>query len=241
MTLALAHRGLTLHAPENTLPAFEAALALGADGAELDVQLTRDGIPVVCHDATVDRMTGQSGRIGSMTLAELKTLNFCGTHPEAGFVPIPTLEEYFAFVGDKPVVTNVEVKGDAASFMALEEACVALIRAHHLEDRVFFSSFNHCSMLYCKRIAPEIRTGLLFSKDLTEEQASLGLVEYTRRCGADLIHRRLSLEEVAQAHAAGLGVTACTVDDPAQMRAYLDAGVFSLITNRADILLDLIR
>ena len=81
--LLIAHRGASAEKPENTLGAFRRALALGVDGIELDVRVTRDGVPVVFHDASLRRLTGEPGRIATRTSRELKTLRVLG----AGSIP----------------------------------------------------------------------------------------------------------------------------------------------------------
>ena len=83
--LVIAHRGSSAEAPENTLPAFEAAVARGADAIELDVRLTADGAPVVIHDATLDRTTDRTGPVAALTLAELRAVD-AGWHftPDLG-------------------------------------------------------------------------------------------------------------------------------------------------------------
>ena len=94
-TKVWAHRGASAYAPENTLEAFLLAAEQGADGVELDVQLTKDGEMVVVHDEEIDRVSDGSGFVKDYTLAELKTLNFNKTHPEYQDVKIPTLREVY--------------------------------------------------------------------------------------------------------------------------------------------------
>ena len=101
-----AHRGASGHAPENTMPAFELAQMLGADGIELDVQLTGDGVPVVIHDERVDRVSDGSGWVKDYTLEELRALNMNQTFPSYGTVRIPTLEEVYDFVKETDMRRN---------------------------------------------------------------------------------------------------------------------------------------
>ncbi len=101
--LIIGHRGAAADAPENTLAAFALALEQGADGVELDVQLCADGAPVIIHDATVDRTCNGMGRVGDLTLAELRLLTIDNDHP------IPTLDDLFATFGRRTLY-NVELK-----------------------------------------------------------------------------------------------------------------------------------
>jgi len=112
----IAHRGNSAHAPENTLPSFDQALALGADALEFDVRLTRDGHVVVVHDATVDRTTNGQGAVRDHTLAELRSLDAAvgrgrGNGSSAGYrdLRIPTLEEMLERYPSVPFLIEVKV------------------------------------------------------------------------------------------------------------------------------------
>ena len=93
--LIWAHRGASGHAPENTLPAFQLAADMGADGVELDLQKTKDGVLVVCHDETIDRTSGGAGWIKDLTFEELRALDFSAGNAAYEGVQIPTMEEVF--------------------------------------------------------------------------------------------------------------------------------------------------
>src|SRR5512135_2653183 len=118
--LVLAHRGASLHAPENTLAAFTLAADQGADGIELDVKLTRDGSIVVMHDATVDRTTTGHGRVSDLTLSEIKALD-AGSNFEPQFAQerVPLLEEVFAAVAGRLMI-NIELTNYASRRDGLE-------------------------------------------------------------------------------------------------------------------------
>jgi glycerophosphoryl diester phosphodiesterase len=123
--LILAHRGASRIAPENTLVAFCLALEQGADGLELDVQLSRDGVPVVFHDSELSRTTDGRGRISEKTLAELRTLD-AGKWFDPRFAGerIPTLEEVFEAFGDRALY-NIELKAFGVQDDGLVQAVVA--------------------------------------------------------------------------------------------------------------------
>ena len=109
-TKVWAHRGASAYAPENTLEAFLLAAEQGADGVELDVQLTKDGEMVVVHDEEIDRVSDGSGFVKDYTLAELKNLNFNKTHLEYQNVKIPTLREVYEALKPTGMTINVELK-----------------------------------------------------------------------------------------------------------------------------------
>ncbi|MFI3177565.1 MAG: glycerophosphodiester phosphodiesterase family protein [Eubacteriales bacterium] len=140
-----AHRGASGYAPENTLEAFELAIAQGADGIELDVQLTKDGIVVVAHDETIDRVSNGSGRIVDHTFAQLRSYVFHKTKPDYkpnhGF-HIPTLEEVYELVQDTELIINVELKTGIVRYEGIEEKVVAITKQmndeYGREGSIFF-------------------------------------------------------------------------------------------------------
>ncbi len=239
MSLNFAHRGFSASYPENTMLAYQKAVEIGAQGIEMDVRFTRDRKVIISHDGKLERMAGKPGHVRDYDLSELRTFNFCGMHPEAGFTPIVTFEEYLDYIRTTDIITNVEIKSNADNFLAIEDACVDLIRRFHLEERIIFSSFNHDSMIYCKRIAPEIRTGLLFYGEFSREFAHLSFADYAKLCCADYLHPHhtsMTPEDVAQAQEDGIGVNVWTVDDPDIMRRYIAVGTHGIITNHPEIL-----
>ncbi len=121
-----AHRGASGHAPENTLEAFELAVRQGADGVELDVQLTRDGELVVIHDEEVDRVSGVKGFVKDFTLAELKKLNVNRPCPKYENVRIPTLREVYELLRPSGLEINVELKTGIFFYSGIEEKVLEL-------------------------------------------------------------------------------------------------------------------
>lgn len=148
----MAHRGYPVKHPENTLLSFQAARELGFTHLELDVHLTRDGVPIVMHDPTVSRMTGQKGRICRMTLEELRRLRVAGSEP------IPTLEEALALVRGQMIV-NVELKQSGRLYPGLEEAVAKTIAALDMSSEVIVTSFDHFSLVEFRRHMPETALG----------------------------------------------------------------------------------
>ena len=138
------HRGDSANCPENTVAAFRAAIEAGADMIETDVRLTRDGVPVLIHDRTVDRTTDGKGYVKDMTFAELRALN-AGTKD----VPqqIPTLEELLELLAATDVTLNLEVKeyheeGNEARSRECVDKCVALIERYGMGEKMLFNSFD---------------------------------------------------------------------------------------------------
>lgn len=150
------HRGDSANVPENTMAAFRAAIAAGADMIETDVRLTKDGVPVLIHDRTADRTTDGKGYVKDMTFAELRTLN-AGTKD----VPqqIPTLEELLELLAATDVTLNLEVKeyheeGNEARSRECVDKCVALIERYGMGEKMLFNSFDAPVLEYIARAYP---------------------------------------------------------------------------------------
>lgn len=232
MTKIVAHRGFCREYPENTMLAFHKAVEVDCDGIELDVQLTADGEVVIIHDESVDRTTDGKGLVRDKTLMQLRALNAHGAFPcMFDFMPIPTLREYLAYMADKRQFTNLELKNSIFDYPQLEEKAIALIQEYALESRCSFSSFNHFSMVRCKKLAPAMPTGLLSSSWIVNAGA------YGRSLGADFINPVYSFctpENVAEVQAQGLNCNPWTVNNPEHMRILAALGVESIITNCPD-------
>ena len=156
-----AHRGASGYAPENTLDAFRKAIEMGADGIELDVQLTKDGTVVVIHDEVIERVSDGSGLVQDYTYEELKKFNFNRTHPEYEHEQIPTLEEVYQLIRPTGLVINVEMKTSNIFYEDMEDKVLELTERYGMTDRVIISSFNHYTVRSMKEKCPQIKTGAL--------------------------------------------------------------------------------
>ena len=229
MTKSFAHRGYSGKYPENTMLAFEKAVEAGADGIELDVQFSRDGKLVICHDELVDRTTDGRGRVKDMTLAELRRLDASYLYAgKMGRNPIPTLEEYFELVKDLPLTTNIELKTGNYEYEGIEEATYGMIKRFGLEDRIIISSFNHYSILRMKKVAPELPCGFL------TEDWIIGVGRYIHSHGVECFHPNFHnlippvLEEVKSY---GLKINCYTVNTPEDVIDLAQKGVDTVIGN----------
>lgn len=168
-TAIFAHRGSAGTHPENTMLSFEAALKAGAEGIEFDVQLTKDDIPVVIHDETVNRSTNAYGWVKDFTYEELKSFD-AGSWFAPSFqgVTIPSLEELFRWAVHTPLILNVELKSGVIHYPGMEKIVIDLITKYQLKDSVIISSFNHYSLVECHRLDPEMETAFLFMEGLYE-------------------------------------------------------------------------
>ncbi len=228
-----AHRGASDDAPENTLRAFGLALEQGADGLELDVTLSADGVPVVIHDDTLDRTTTGHGRVGHHALVQLKALD-AGYPVQFGAQfageRLPTLDEVFTAYGHRTRI-NVELKQDRAPGRPLAPRVVALIHQHGLAQRVIVSSFQFSNLRQVRALDSALPIGLLYT-------LAAGGARLVRLLTGDLhpeAHHpgcyTLRPEMVPWFHDHGLRVNTWTVNDEAGLRRFALAGVDGLITN----------
>ena len=239
-TLVLAHRGASVAAPENTLPAFSAAIALGVDLVELDYLHSADGVPVVFHDETLDRTTDAAAQWGgkdipfaSRTLAELKQLDAGGWFsPEFGGTRLATLEEALALICRDSRSMIERKSGDART-------CVDLLRRLGVVDRVVLTSFDWQFLAECHALAPELVLGALGDETLTPE-----LVERAIAAGATILgwgDKWVTREHVALVHRHDLRAWVWTVDDTARAKELIGFGVDGLISNDPARMLALTR
>ncbi|WP_440110941.1 glycerophosphodiester phosphodiesterase [Paenibacillus sp. QZ-Y1] len=230
----IAHRGASAVCPENTMAAFERSLQLGATGIETDVQMSKDGRLVLIHDETLARTTGTEGWVKDTPYDELRTLD-AGAWFHADFKGerIPSLVELFELVQGKDILLNLELKNGIISYKGMEEKIVQSIRNWDLEQQVILSSFNHASLVRCKRLAPEIRTALLYMEKLYRPY------DYAAKLEASALHPyklAVTREEVVAALAQGITTHPFTVNDPAEMQVLIDMGVQAIITDVPDVL-----
>lgn len=232
MVKNFAHRGFSGKYPENTLLAFQKAIEIGVDGIELDVHLTKDGIPVIMHDENTVRTTGVNALIKDLSLDEFRLLN-AGAVMEGdwGELPPPTLREYFELIRDKNIETNIELKTGVYEYTGIERKVLALIDEFDLRDKIIISSFNHYSVMKFKEIAPDIKVGFLEESWLIKPGA------YTRDRGAEYFHpffNMLNFETLTDLRNNGIGINTWTVNDEQDMRKAIAMELDSVIGNYPD-------
>ena len=251
--MVIAHQGGEGLRPSNTLIAFENAVDLGVDVLEMDVHSTSDGTLVLIHDDTVDRTTDGSGRVKELTLAELQQLDAGdywtpddgATYPYRGQgVRIPTLEEIVTAFPEMKY--NIEIKQVDPSIAV---PLCKLLRHYGLTDRALVASFHPTAMNEFRAACPEVATsmvedeirpffilntvflGALYSPPGTAFQVP----EYSGNLHV------LTPRFVRGAQRNNVAVHPWTIDDPADMARFLDMGVDGIITDRPDLMLELLR
>jgi len=229
--LVFAHRGGGALAPENTIAAFDNGLALGADGLELDVHLSRDGAVVVHHDRTLDRTTTLRGPLAARSARELAA---------AG---VPTLREVLARYRDARVIVEMKVNRPE-----LAAAVVEVVRRATAVDRVCLGAFGRRALRTARAIEPAVATSAareevrwaLYRSWVHWPVARVGYDGYQVPEWAGRT-RVVSPRFIDAAHRAGLAVQVWTVDAEDDARRLLTWGADALITDRPDIIVPLVR
>lgn len=229
MTLIFAHRGYSALNPENTMQAFIEAERAGADGIELDVQMTRDGVLVVIHDEKLDRTTDGTGYIKNLTYKEISKYN-ANYKFKKWFqkTPVPRLEEVFEWMRSNQIICNIELKNNVIPYPGMEEKVIALINRYQLNNRIIISSFNHYSVVYSYRLAPDIETAPLLSVSLYMPWI------YAKSIGARAIHPKYyrGLEDVFQQSIDnGIAVRPYTVNKVTALKRLFAMGCSAVITD----------
>lgn len=234
MSKNFAHRGFSGKYPENTMLAFKKAVEVGVDGIELDVQLTKDGIPVIIHDETIDRTTDGKGNVIDFTYDELSKFDASYKFKQPGVVnKIPTLEEYLDYIKDFQVITNIELKTGVIEYLGIEEKVLELIRKFQLEEKVIISSFNHFSVMRFKKLSSNIKCGFL------SESWLIDAGEYTKKNGIQCYHpyfKNLVPEVIRELKKNNIEINTWTVNEEKDMKYLINYGINSIITNYPDLL-----
>ena len=229
----IAHRGYSARYPENTLAAFEAAIAAGAHMIELDVTLSKDRQLIVIHDETVDRTTDGTGAVKALTLEQLSRLD-AGSWFDARFHDerLPTLSHVLDAVKGRLLV-NIEIKPEAYEANgpadAVERQVLDLVREKQLHDDILISCFEWQVLENIRKIDPRIALGLL-----SEEAADERLIHWHRRIKGFSWHpdyRILNRTQVASLHELGARVFPYAVDGKIDTRNMLAMGVDGLIVD----------
>ncbi|GGL18721.1 glycerophosphodiester phosphodiesterase [Mangrovihabitans endophyticus] len=255
----VAHRGYSAVAPENTLPALDAAVLAGASLIEFDVRTTADGVPVVIHDRTVDRTTSGIGEVGELTWAQIHELD-AGSWFSAAYAgarvplladvlsllcapraqkpaperPVPPAEAPDEIADPPPAPPSPELLLEIKSPATAEqvEAILGMVGEAGLLERTVVQSFDPDVVRLAAEAVPQVRRGLLrfdFDADQLAVAKDLGLT-FCNPSINGLLSDRPTLTRLADA---GVGVMPWTANDPAQWPQLIEAGVAGLITDRA--------
>ena len=254
-TLVIAHQGGDGVWPGDTMYAFEKAVAIGVDVLEMDAHITKDGRIVLMHDETVDNTTDGTGLIEEMTLDELKQLDAAHdwsnddgqTFPYRGMgIQVPTLDELFEKFPQMRYVIEIKLTQNP-----IDKPMCDLLRKYNMQDKVVIASFHDEAMKNFRVTCPEVATsasrtevrnyvllgkaflwGFYFPKFQSvqppfDPKDSLNIPIMTKRF-------------IRESHAKNIHVEPWTVDDPELMKQYIEWGVDGIMTDRPDLMVELI-
>jgi glycerophosphoryl diester phosphodiesterase len=232
MSLNYAHRGASGYYPENTMLAFEKAVEMGCEGIETDVQLTKDGMLVICHDELLDRTTDGSGLIMETNYSEILKLDAAkswgGKYKD---VRIPTLDEFLDYVKDKNIMINLEIKNSIIDYKNIEKMIIEKIYKYKLNKKVIISSFNHYSILRCKDIDNTLKLGLLYDCCIYKPG------KYASELGVNAVHPSfysLNKDVVKEIKEQNIMINTYTVNEEKYMKTLIELGIDGIITNYPD-------
>ncbi len=242
--LIIGHRGASAHAPENTLAAFRTAIDAGADGLEFDVQLAKDGVPVVIHDATLERTGRRPESVAAMTSAELRAVDvgswFNAKNPpraDAAFAreTVPTLAQVLELCRDFPGLLYIELKVNVPDYRSLAIAVCDAIRDSPALSQMIVKSFKLAAIPVVRERLPEVQTAALFEPTIMDFlRRRKYIVAMAREFGARQIslHRSLVTRKlVSHAATAQMPVTIWTADNPKWIARCRKLAIGALITN----------
>lgn len=222
-----AHRGVSKLMPENTLPAFAAALALGADEIEFDVRLTKDQKLIISHDKTLDRISDGHGELNNYTLDELKKLNVGIKH--GWVVPFCTAEEIFEQFANR-MIFNIHLKEHGEDGYLIREL-LKLIKKYDAYQAVYFAG-SPGELYWMEKVAPEIpRVAIQLPKD------EIGIFEMAQKYHCSGVQFWLNMFDktlIDKLHENGIFCNLFYADDEEDYKKYFDMGIDTLLTNRMD-------
>lgn len=247
MPLILGHRGASAVAPENTLAAFSRAILDGAEGIEFDVRLSRDGTPMVIHDAGLRRTATIESLVCELSCEELQKIDVgswfatasVGTSPRTSYSGerLPTLTQVLNLFSENNGLLYIEMKSDTGHGAELAASVIGRIHETNFASRVVVESFDLPAIAEIKRIDSGVRTAALFEPKLSRPISSirpLKMLDLARQVGADEIalHYTLASPQVVEkAREYGLETVVWTVDEPQWIARARSLGIKALISN----------
>lgn len=229
-----AHRGVKATRPENTIPSFEEAIKLKADGIVINIHMTKDGYLVVCHDETLNRTTEGKGFIKHFDLFEIKQLD-AGSWFDKKYkgIKIPMIEDVVELTNSSNTFLNIVIKEGSIFYPGIEEKLIFLINKLNIKEKVLISSSDHIALKKIKKLEPELKTGFIVSQNIftVEEYKNINrvdvlhydikmldeeIVKECKRCDIELIVHLVN-DEFQYKKALSLGADGIITDDPGRM------------------------
>ena len=230
------HRGSPMAAPENSVPSFEAAIDAGADGIELDVMLSADGVVVVRHDFDLERTTDGAGWVDETTFEDLSKLNVA--HYWTGLKPhrVPRLEDVLEILPERMLI-NIELKPNRWLSTGVEDKVVAAVRQFGLVGRTVISSFNPYWLLRVRRLEKGLSIGYIWWD--VDVPWYMGRPTFMNLLRPEFVHPRYDLvspELIARAHRHGTKVNVWTVNNRPLIAHLKSMGVDGIFTDFPELI-----
>lgn len=238
----IAHRGFSGIAPENTIAAFKKAIDAGADMIEFDVSLSKDGIPVVIHDRTVNRTTNAKGKVEDFTIEELKKFDAGSWYkPQFKDEKIPTLEEVIQLSKGK-IMLNIEIKKYSVKrsikIDGIEDKIVKLLEKYEMTNDVLISSFSKMAIQRIKEFNPDIAVAYLYrfriNPRIIKQLDKVGIYSFNQG------KRFFSKKALSDLHENGLKLNLYTINQKREMKKFVKLGVDGIITNFPNKLIEVL-
>lgn len=242
--LVIAHRGASAYYPENTMIAFEKALAMQADMIEVDVMMSKDRVPVVFHDAELEDHSDGEGSLKDYKLQELQKLD-TGSWFDEQFSDqtISTLEEVLQFAAGT-IALNIEIKKEAVRdelHGGIEEEVLKLVEKYKMKQYVLFSSFDYRSVRHFKAMDKSLSVALLYEKKKSDGKLPSELMFEYNADAFNCTFRQLNKKRQADIKKHNIPTFVYTIDQPKRMRKLIDRGVNGIFTNKPDILREVLK
>lgn len=232
----IGHRGAAGYAPENTLEGIHTAADMGIEWVELDVKLTKDGVPIIFHDDTLERTTNGSGLVAQTTYEEIKQLE-AGSWYSGSFagIRIPTLEEAIDVLLERDMGLNLEIKPCPGREKETAEVALDLLsRVWDDHDRILISSFQHVSLETAFDMAADWPRGFLLPEEWPENWREL--IEFFAPATIHINGNTCTREQVEDIADLGLPILAYTINDPDRGRFLQRWGVDGFFSDVPDVL-----
>jgi glycerophosphoryl diester phosphodiesterase len=235
----IGHRGAAAYAPENTLEGLHTAADMGIDWVEFDVKLTKDGVPILFHDESLERTTNGGERlVAQVTYEEIKELE-AGSWFADSFAgaKIPTLEEAIDVLIQRGLGVNVEIKPCPGREKETAEAALDILSQYWEDhDRLLISSFQHVSLETAFDMAEDWHRSLLLGKEWPENWKELA--EYLKVSTVNIDGREVERDQVEEIIDLGLPILAYTINTQEEARKLLSWGVDGFFSDNPDIIKD---
>lgn len=232
----IGHRGAAGYAPENTIEAIHVAADLGIEWVELDVKLTKDQVPIIFHDETLERTTGTGGLVAETTYDDIKELD-CGSWYGESFIgtKIPSLEEAIEAMINRDLGFNMEIKPCPGREKETAEAALDVLSTiWDAHDKLLISSFQHVSLETALDIATDWHRGLIIPKEWLDNLAEL--VEYLQLSAISFNGNAATRDQVEKIINMNKISIAYTIDDPHKATQLRNWGVDGFCSNTPDLI-----